>query len=66
MLLFKTSTLEFAFDRHPEHMVSYQGMQNGFSVFLVGVNLALSRFSCKNDCLAKPDFSYFSNWKHQS
>ena len=27
MLLFKTYTLEFEFDRHLEHMVSYQGMQ---------------------------------------
>ena len=30
VLLFKTYTLEFDFDRHLEHMVSYQGMQSGF------------------------------------
>ena len=36
MLLFQTYTLEFEFDRHLEHMVSYQGMQSGFPVFLVG------------------------------
>ena len=36
LLLFKTYTLEFEFDRHLEHMVSYQGMQSGLPVFLVG------------------------------
>ena len=36
MLLFKKYTLEFEFDRHLRHMVSYQGMQSGFPVFLVG------------------------------
>ena len=36
MLLFKTYTLGFEFDRHLEHMVSYQGMQRGLPVFLVG------------------------------
>ena len=35
MLLFKTYTLEFEFDRHIKHMVSYQGMQSGLLVFLV-------------------------------
>ena len=35
MLLFKTYTLEFEFDIHLEHMVSYQGMQSGLSVFRV-------------------------------
>ena len=35
-LLFKTFTLEFAFDRHLEHMSNYHGMQSGLPVFLVG------------------------------
>ena len=38
MLLFKTNTLEFEFDRYPEHMISYQGVQGGLPVFLAGVN----------------------------
>ena len=46
VILFKTYTLEFEVDRHIEHMVSYQGMQSGLLVFLVG-DLALSRFLCK-------------------
>ena len=36
VLLFKTYTLAFEFDRHLEHMVSYQGMQSGLPVFLLG------------------------------
>ena len=36
MLLYKMYTLEFEFGRHLEHIVSYQGMQSGLSVFLVG------------------------------
>ena len=36
MLLFKTYTLEFEFDRYLEHMVSYQGIQSGLPVFVVG------------------------------
>ena len=36
MLLFKMFTLEFEFNRHLELMVSYQGMQSGLPVFLVG------------------------------
>ena len=36
MLLFKPYTPEFEFDRHLEHVVSYQGMQSGLPVFLVG------------------------------
>ena len=36
MLLYKTYTLEFEFDRHLDNTVSYQGMQSGFPVFLVG------------------------------
>ena len=35
MLLFKTYTLEFEFDIHLKHMVSYQGVQSGLPVFLV-------------------------------
>ena len=36
MLLFKTYTLEFEFDRHLEHIGSYQGMQSGLAVSVVG------------------------------
>ena len=36
LLLFKTFTLEFQFDKHLEHMFSYQGKQSGLPVFLVG------------------------------
>ena len=36
MLLFETYALEFEFDRHLEHMISYQGMQSGLPVFFVG------------------------------
>ena len=36
MLLFKTYTLEFEFNRHLEHMASYQGMQSGLPVLLLG------------------------------
>ena len=35
MLLFKMYTLEFKFDRHLEHMGSYQGMQSRLPLFLV-------------------------------
>ena len=64
LLLFKKYTLGSEFDRHLEHMVSYQGMQSGLPVFLVGEFGAFEIFM-QNDCLAKPDFSYFSNWKRQ-
>ena len=33
---FKAYTLDCKFDRHLEHMVSYQGIQGGLPVFLVG------------------------------
>ena len=36
MLLFKMYTLEFEFDKHLEHMVSYQRMLSWLPVFLVG------------------------------
>ena len=36
MLLFETYTRKFELDRHLEHMVNYQGMQNGLPMFLVG------------------------------
>ena len=36
MLHFEIYTLELEFDRHLEHIVSYQGMQRGSPVFLVG------------------------------
>ena len=45
--LFKTYTLEFEFDRHLEHMVSYQGMQSELPCFLL-VHSTLSRFLCKH------------------
>ena len=32
----KTCTLEFEFDRHLGHMVSYRGMQSGLPVSVVG------------------------------
>ena len=35
MIPFKTYTLEFKFDRHLEHMVSYQEMKSEFPVFIV-------------------------------
>ena len=35
VLLFKTYTLEFEFDRNLEHMVGFQGIQSGLSMFLV-------------------------------
>ena len=44
MLLFKTYKLQFEFDRHLEHMASYQRMQSGFPVFLVGKFGALEVF----------------------
>ena len=59
----KTYTLEFECDRHLKHMVSYQGMQSGLPVFLVGEFGTLKIFM-QNDCLEKPDFSYLSNYKH--
>ena len=64
MLLFKTYTLEFEFDRHFEHMVSYQGMQRGLPLFLGGEFGAFEIFM-QNDCFEKPDFSYLANWKHK-
>ena len=33
MFLAETYTLEFEFDRHLEHTVSYEGTQNGLPVF---------------------------------
>ena len=64
MFLFKTYTLEYEFDRHLKHMVSNQGMQSGLPVFVAGEFAAFDIFM-QNDCFAKPDFSYFSNWKPQ-
>ena len=54
-------TLECDFDRHLDHMVSYQEMQSGLLMFLVG-EFGISRFLLKNDCLEKTDFSYFSDY----
>ena len=64
MFLFKTYSPEFEFDRHLKYMVSYQGMQSGLPVFLVG-EFGTFEIFIQNDCLEKPDFSYFSNYKHQ-
>ena len=50
MILFKTRTVEFEFDRYLEHMVSYQGMQSGLPMFLVGEFGTLEIFM-QNDCL---------------
>ena len=58
VLLFIMTTLEFKFKRHLDHMGSYQGMQSGLPVFLVGEFGAFKIF-IQNDCFAKPDFSYF-------
>ena len=64
MLLFKTYTLVFEFNRHLEHIVSYQGMQSRFLVFLVG-EFGTFEIFMQNDCFAKPDFSYFPKRKRQ-
>ena len=64
MFLFKMYTLEFEFDWHLEHMVSYQGLQIELLVFLVGEVRNFEIFT-QNDCLIKPDFPYFSNYKQQ-
>ena len=50
----------FEFDRHLEHMVSYQGMQSRLPVFAVGEFDAFEIF-VQNDCFANHVFSYFSN-----
>ena len=52
MLLFKTYTLDFEFDRHLEHMVRYQGMQSRLTMFLVGEFGAFQIFM-QTDCFAK-------------
>ena len=65
MLLFKTYTLGYEFDRQLEHMVRHKGTQSWLAVFLVGEFGTFSRYLCKNDCLVKPDFSNFSNYKHE-
>ena len=56
MLHFKTYTLEFEFDRHLGHMVTYQGTQSGLPVFLVGEFGAFKVFM-QNDSFAKYEFS---------
>ena len=65
MLLFKMYTLKFEFDRHLEHMVSYQGMQSGLPVFLVAEFGALEIF-VQNDWLEKPDFHISGKVKNKS
>ena len=56
--------MEFEFDRHLEHMVNFEGIQSGRLVLLAGEFGAFEIF-IQSDCFAKPDFSYFSNWKRQ-
>ena len=58
VLLLKTYTLEFEFDRHLKHMDSCQGMQSGLFVIPVGEFGTLEIFM-HNNCLVKPDFSLF-------
>ena len=65
MSLFKTYTLKLEFDKHFQHIVSYQEMQSGFPIFVVDEFDAFEIFM-QNDCFAKPDFSHFSNWKRQN
>ena len=65
LLVFKQFTLEFEFGRHLEHMFSYHGIQSGLPVFIVGEFGTVVIFFCKDACLAKPDFSFFSNCKHK-
>ena len=50
MLVFETGILEFEFDRHLKHMVSYHGVQSGLLVFLVG------EFGVFEIFMQKPDF----------
>ena len=64
MPLFKMYTLEFGFDRHLGHMVSYQGMQSGLPMLAVG-EFGTFEIFMQNDWFTKPDFSYFSNWKYK-
>ena len=68
VLLFKTYTPEFEFDRHLEHMVSCQGMQSGLPAFLVGEFGAFERFLCKMTVLRRQIFriSPHGNVKNRS
>ena len=67
MLLLKTYTLEFEFDIHFQHMVSYQGMQSGLLVLLMG-EFGTFEIFMQNGCLVKPDFHIFptANTKNRS
>ena len=64
MLLFKTYTMEFEFNRQLEHMVSHQGMQSRLPVFLVG-EFGTYEIFMQNDCLERPDFSQFYSYRHK-
>ena len=55
---------QFKFDIHLELMVSYQGLQSGLPMFVVGEFGTFQTFPKINDCLIRFDFSYFSNSKH--
>ena len=62
--LFRTYTLEFEFDRQLEHMVSYQGVLSGLSLFLVG-EFGTFEILCKKWLFGRAYCSNFSNYKHQ-
>ena len=55
---FKMYTLQSEFDRHVEHIVSYQGMQSGLPLFLVR-EFSTCEIFMQNDCFANPDFFIF-------
>ena len=50
MFLFKMYTLESEFDRYLEHMASYQVMQKGLPVFLVGEFGTFSKIFMQKIC----------------
>ena len=62
MFLFKTymCRLEFEFDRHLEHMVSYEGMQSWLPMFVVGEFRTFGIFM-QNNSFVKPDFGNLKN-----
>ena len=58
-------TLEFEFDKHiSSTWLAIGECRVSFPCFLL-VNSALSRLLPKNDCLVKPNFSYFFNYKNK-
>ena len=64
-LIFKIKTCATSFfEMFFSTLLAIRECRVGFPCFLL-VNLALSRFLCKNHCLVKPDFSHFSKYKHK-